>query len=96
MKLSKQMAVFIVVLIITGLTVTSCDKSSTNAGIDAIYGTWNWLSSHFVMKIQGIVLIDSTESPGQGEYLHITINEDGTWHSEEYSDNEKETEDGTF
>ena len=96
MKLSKQIAVFFVILIIASLTVTSCDKNSTNTGIDAIYGTWNWLQTHMQLKLQGIVIMDSTETPGEGEYTHVTVNEDGTWHSEDYSDGTKETEDGTF
>jgi len=96
MKLFKQLTVFLLVILMFSLLSTSCDKNSTKPGISALYGMWNWLQTHTKVTVAGVALYDTTEVPGNGEYTHITINEDGTFSSEDFDGATKTIDTGTY
>jgi len=97
MKKTEKLLILLVVVLIAGLAIISCDKDSgTESGISALYGTWNMLSMHMRMTVAGIVFMDTTETPGPGEYTHVTLNENGTYETNEMYDGIPETGTGTY
>jgi len=96
MKFLKQVSLFLLIIFVVGLVAISCDKNSTEPSISNLYGTWNWLKTITKVTIGGVAIVDTTEYPEQGEYTTITINEDGTYSTEDLDDGVKTTETGTY